>query len=383
MMSRDKRYATGVALAWVLPFAVVAAMVAADPSGHTVTPVYHRAVEAWWAGKSLYLGTNFGYFYFPQFAIFFTPFSLLPVWVGDNLWRLVSIGLLAWGTWRLLARLQWPDPEKAFLLVSILTILPSLGALRNGQANLIFAAVLVHATVFLAEERWTAASLCLTGLLIIKPIALAPLLLAPVAYRKLLKTLPVFLAVFLAFPFLFGNADYVFTQYRQLLDRLLTFSVTHNHIFADINGLLRTLGVYLPGGASQLLRMLTGVIALGLWIFAARRNPEPGRALVLLALAATYLMLFNPMTEVNSYAIVAPAVALFAVYYIEVEGRMALGWWLVFADLSISLFPEVFRFLDRNFGLWWDPLMMLAGGGLLATGILRNTVFTEKFSLHG
>lgn len=373
-----RRYLTASAIAWILPFAVVAAMVAADPTKNTVTPVYHGAVNAWWANQGLYTYDAHLYFYFPQFAILFTPFHMLPMWLGDNLWRLVSVGLLAWAVRRLVGCLAWPGFEKVFLICSLLTIFPSLGALRCGQANLTFAAVLVHCVVFLAKERWTAASFCMMVLLVLKPIALAPLLLAPVVYRPMLKRLPVFLVLFLIFPFFFGNPEYVLTQYRELAGRLFTFSVTTNHIFADINGLLRTFGSPLTGAASQLVRFAAGLATLGLWIAGANGKKEPGRAFILLALSSTYLMIFNPMTEVNSYAIAAPALAIFAVYYFEIEGRAKIAWWLVFADLSISFFPEIFRRLDRNFGLWWDPLVMLISGGLLAWGILQNVVFTEK-----
>jgi hypothetical protein len=135
-----------------------------------------------------------------------------------------------------------------------------------------------------------------------------------------------------------------------LAGRLLTFSVTTNHIFADINGLLRTIGSPLPGGVSQLVRLTAGLATLWLWVTGAYRTKEPLRAFILLALSTTYLMVFNPMTEVNSYAIVAPALAVFAVYYLELEGR-ARSRWLIFVDcpypFSRNLSPS-----DAT-GLWW------------------------------
>ncbi len=375
---QGRRYLIASAIAWILPFLAVAAMVAADPAKNTVTPVYHAATSAWWGSQSLYTYGAHLYFYFPQFAIVFTPFHMLPMWLGDNLWRLISMGLFAWAIRRLVGCFEWRDSEKVFLICSLLAILPSLGALRCGQANLTFAAVLVHFAVFLAKERWTAASFCMMVLLLLKPIALAPMLLALVIYRPMVRSLCLSLVVFLVFPFFFGSPEYVLSQYRELAGRLLTFSVTTNHIFADLNGLLRTLGVPLTGAASQLVRLAAGLATLGLWIAGAKGTEEPKRAMILLALSSAYLMVFNPMTEVNGYAIAAPALAIFALYYMEIEVRAGIAWWLVFVNSSISFFPEIFRRVDGNFGLWWDPLVMLISMGLLAWGIAAKKVFNEK-----
>ncbi len=373
-----RRYLTATAVAWILPFLAVAAMVAADPAKNTVTPVYHAATSAWWANQPLYTYGAHLYFYFPQFAVAFTPFHMLPMWLGDNLWRLLSMVLFAWAIRRLVGCFEWRDPEKAFLICSLLAIFPSLGALRCGQANLTFAAVLVHFVLFLAEERWTAASFSMMVLLVLKPIALAPMLLAPFVYRPIVKSLSLSLILLFIFPFFFGPPEYVLGQYRDLAGRLLTVSVTTNHIFADLNGLLRTIGLQLTGAASQLVRLAAGLATLWLWVVASKSTKEPNRAMVLLALSSAYLMVFNPMTEVNGYAIVAPALAILALYYLEVEGRAGIAWWLVFVDLSISFFPEIFRRLDPNFGLWWDPLVMLISMGLLAWGIAVKRVFNQK-----
>ena len=71
-------------------------------------------------------------------------------------------------------------------------------------------------------------------------------------------------------------------------------------------------------------------MALGLWLMEARRLGEPFRAMFLLALSTSYLMLFNPMNESNSYVILAPALGLWAVAAIpgvsNPQVRMADGF---------------------------------------------------------
>ena len=40
--------------------------------------------------------------------------------------------------------------------------------------------------------------------------------------------------------------------------------------------------------------------------------------------------------------------------------------------VSIGLFPELLWRVDRNFGLWWDPLMMLTVFAAAAARILTR-----------
>jgi uncharacterized protein YfiM (DUF2279 family) len=88
-------------------------------------------------------------------------------------------------------------------------------------------------------------------------------------------------------------------------------------------------------------------------------------------LAVIYLMLFNPMTEKNSYAILAPAFAVAAVGALADRRTRSFGRLLVFAVVSIGVFPELFWRLDKGFGLWWDPLIVGVVGAVLGLRISR------------
>ena len=48
---------------------------------------------------------------------------------------------------------------------------------------------------------------------------------------------------------------------------------------------------------------------------------------------------------------------------------------MAFMSFSIGLFPEIFRRVDKSFGMWWDPLMMLP-----FSAILVYSIFSEKFA---
>src|SRR5262249_36400620 len=88
--------------------------------------------------------------------------------------------------------------------------------------------------------------------------------------------------------------------------------------------------------------------------------------------SAIYLLLFNPMTEKNTYAIAAPALGVAAGWAFARGRGGLLGWLSASALLSIGVFPEAFHGVDPDLGLWWDPLGLSAVAAALAAGILRG-----------
>ena len=106
--------------------------------------------------------------------------------------------------------------------------------------------------------------------------------------------------------------------------------------------------------------------ALGLWLAVGRRFDEPLRAIWLLALTTIYLMLFNPMTESNSYVILAPALSIWGLTLLATARYRKLGWCLVGSALSIGLLKEPLRpIFGNNFALIWNPIMALVFFGVL------------------
>jgi alpha-1,2-mannosyltransferase len=360
---------------WIISIVFVSVLVYIDPVTHSVTPTYHIATEKWLAGLSIY---NDDYNYFPQCIYIFMPFHLVPAPFGDILWRVVQTGLLAWSVWRILSLLRSLNVELYFLYMSPFMLIQSLGAIRNGQANVFFAALSVHAAACLARSQWGWAALCLVGALTIKPLGIVMIALAIVVYYSIFWRIALGIAVFLVFPFCLTNPSYVYSQYLQAVQHLFSFSahVTENR-FADINGLLRALGMELTGSASQLVRIGAGLLTLVFWLVGAMKAKEPERALLLLALATTYLMLFNPMTEGNSYVIVAPVITVFAIRFLKIQRFHGIGWFLIFMGFSLGLLPELFRRVDKNFSLWWSPLMMLS-----FFVILIWTIFPKRFRME-
>lgn len=195
-------------LSWLAPMLVISLLVALAPERRTVTPLYHGAAAAWWAGKDLYHGPS-GMNYLPQFAVLFSPFHWLPVPVGDILWRWCEAALLAAGVWSLCkdgagsgeqgAGLK--EATRSFLYASLLTMPLCLAAFRNGQANGMLAGLGLYGAACLARRRWWAAAVLLALSIGMKPLGVVMLLLAAVVYAPLRLRLVAALAALALFPF--------------------------------------------------------------------------------------------------------------------------------------------------------------------------------------
>jgi alpha-1,2-mannosyltransferase len=360
----------GTAL-WILPLVAVGVMVARDPQKRSVTPVFHLASQRWWAGADLYQDPR-GYHYLPQFAIVFAPFHALPVPAGDLLWRTLSVAAVLGGIGAAVRLARPAGAARTYAVAAALALAPCLGAVRNGQTNLAFGGLCLLLCAALARERWGLAAACLVALVAVKPLGLVLVLLAPWPYPRLRLPLAVGLALFAALPYLAATPAYATAQYRSAAVHLAGWSTTTENRFADLAALLRAAGLGLPASAALGLRTAAAAATLALWLRAAKRSAEPFRALSLVLLATVYLMLFNPMTEKNSYAIVAPALAVAAALYLADPAARRTGLFLAGVLVSVGVLPELLWRVTRDFGLWWDPLTVGAVAILLAAAIVRR-----------
>jgi hypothetical protein len=322
---------------------------------------YHPSSQNWWLRQSLYVGPS-GMNYLPHFAILFTPFDLLPLAVGEILWRFCAAATLATGLWFFSRELFSAKPEHAFLWATVLAMPLSLGALRNGNANAIFGGVTLLAIVAILRERWWLAIVWMALATALKPLGIVLLLLSSIYYLPAARRLPAAILALAIFPFFFGRPTYVESQYHEAWRNLGACAVVTENRFADFNGLLRTLGAPVPPKISTIVRALAGAATALAWLWGARRLQPALRALWLYALTAGYLMLFNPMTETNSYVIFASALGIWGTYFLVDEdlARRRLGWTIAVMALSMPILPNIFRPIFGNyFALVWFPAVTL------------------------
>ena len=129
--------------------------------------------------------------YLPHFAVLFSPFHFLPLWLGEVLWRFCAAATLAGGLWQLMRALFRSEPERPFFWATLLTMPLCMTSLRNGNANAIFGGVTLLAAVALLNRRWWLAIGLMALATAIKPLGIVLLLLAPIVYGPLRWRLPV------------------------------------------------------------------------------------------------------------------------------------------------------------------------------------------------
>jgi alpha-1,2-mannosyltransferase len=347
---------------WASFLLVVSIGVAQDPFWRVgVTPTYREAAVHWWARQVLYAPGIHGFQYFPVSAILFTPFTWLPYVAGEEIWRWIGIAALAWGVWRL-CRLASPRGDaNLFALVTIATIPTAVESAQVGQANLLFAALMLHAAADVARRRWRAAAISLSLLVAVKPFGLVMVLLVAALYRPMRWRLAGGLAVVGTVPFLFGPISYVLGQHYLAFAKLAMSSQPGPGRWADLTGLLWAAGGHPSEALMWSVRLGAAVGALALARWTGRRRGEPRMSLMVLAVAVTYLMLCNPRTQENSYVILGPVVALFTAWALLVERRRWTAGLLIAACVGL----EFHRGFSEHANYWLQPLAALVFAGYL------------------
>jgi hypothetical protein len=354
---RARRYAVLAIGLWAALALAIGIYVVTHPGQRTVTPTYRIAAGSWFAGRGLYnVGGDIGGFvYFPHAALVYAPFTALPHDVGEILWRFCGLALVASGIHRLAGLIQPDQRNRTFLICSLLCLPATVSSARNGQMNLHLAGLMLHATVDLAARVWWRAALSLVLGLVLKPFAAVPLLLAAAVYPPTRVWIAAASAGAVIVPFLTQGPAYVIRQYGACLLRLAQAGVPHTDTWSDLRGLLLRFGA-LPNEWLVLMRLSAAIPTL-LLSFAARRHGEAWSAVYLFALAASYLMIFNPRTEANSYVLLAPAVAAMTV---RAASRRQTGavWTLVAFALALGC-ENYGRTIFAMTDLWLKPLLTI------------------------
>lgn len=359
--------------AWFLFALIVGIVVAVQPDKHTVTPEYRQASEKWWAGtQSLYTTDQGGYLYLPQAAILYTPYQLLPKRVGEPLWRLTGLGLLALGLWRVSKLLDPSQKERLFLAATLLVIPSALSSARNGQVNLPLAGLFLLVVADLASFRWNSATLWLLLGVLLKPIALAPALLAAACFAPLRLRLIGGFVICLAAAYLHPSSSFVTAEYHHFFQKfILAGSPLVKDNFSDFFGMLWHWGIHPAPMIISGCRALAAGLTLLFALLAMRSfsGNQLLQAFAVMLLAVLYLMLFNPRTEENSYVMLAGFTALLAARDF-VSGMTQRGKWL--AIFSLLLAVENYGFIYHLTKIWFKPLI---------SSLFLVILVREKFSL--
>jgi hypothetical protein len=361
MVSLSNRRAVRHAwIGWAALFLVVAAIIVSG-TDRTVVPSYRIAALNWLSGRGLYDGTGIGGFtYFPQAAILFVPFAMLPSVMGEVLWRLVNIGVFAVGLRGFAALVGDKTGKELFPLMTLVAIPLAWDCARNGQATLIMTGFMLLAVVDAARSRWWRATLWLALGVAIKPLAIVLVLLIaaidrPMTWRVLLGMIVLALS-----PFATQHHAYVLQQYSACLSNMMAAA----HVGVAAHGwtspftTLRVSGVDVPERIQTVIRLAAAAATLGICILTRRRHDVVRSALYVFSLAAVYLILFSPRTENNTYAMLGPAIGVFLASAFLIERRPGEG--ILLSGVVLALVGS--RVIERLVAphaekIWLSPLM--------------------------
>jgi alpha-1,2-mannosyltransferase len=359
-------------LVWTVPLVVITIGIVNRPGQRSLDPIYRWAVDAWLAHEPLYSDER-GFIYLPTFIPIYLSIAKLPVPAGEILWRAIATAGIAHGLWSLMKVSSRPRSARGFLLLSIACLPVSLGALQMGQANAWIAMSLFQAAAAISRESpWRAAAWLGLGFAI-KPIVIPAIALAVIRSRCLALPVTTVSAAFLVLPFLTAPHVYVWEQYASSLGTIAgpCASVTE-HRFADINGLLRSLGIPLDPRWSNILSLVAGLtLAVATGACGACHSAHRW-SLLWLSLSCSYLLLFNPMTEANSYCLIGVPAALLAWEWLgrgeDPKERhrtryLITGWMSIAMLLVMGSASEIARpWLGNSLDLWLFPCCGLAFG---------------------
>jgi hypothetical protein len=365
------------AVVWTVPLVVISIGVLRRP-GRSLDPLYRGALDAFARGETMYIGHE-GFNYLPTFVPLYMPFKALPMPVGEILWRWLAALCMAHALWQLMRVQVRPASARGFLLLSLASLPVALGALQMGQANIWIAASLFQAAAALSRDRWWMAALWLSLGFVVKPIMLAPIGLAVLRSPRMWIPMATLLAAAIALPFALASPAYVWSQYadswRNLTDSCAQVTT---HRFADINGLLRTLGTELSGSWSMAARAAFGVALAALLLVRGRKLDSGAWSFAWLALGSGYVLLCNPMSEANSYCMFGVPAALLA-WQLLGEGEsgaarhpaaaLAAGWIAIAVLVLMGIGSEALRpWLGNSLDLWFFPCCAI---GLVLAVVIR------------
>lgn len=359
-------------LAWSilgLVFAGMAIYLILNPTRTGVVPNYRFAATNWWISESMYPGGTHGFLYLPQFAVLFTPFNLIqPPVLGEILWRAMGFGLFGFALLRL-AQIVSPathdsrSPSSphapAFFLLALLAVPASLASINNGQTNLPLSACFVLTFLAIRDRKWATAAALLSVCLVLKPLALAPWLLAfavfPSMRMPLIYGVPALLVIGVIHPNLF----YAWSQWMEFGIKLFHSYTPENLRVSDIFGMLEKAGISNNLSVNSSSRALGSLVALAfVWIRFRQKGLAAG-SWALAVVTVLILTIFNPRAETNSYVLVSPLLAYVAAnHFLQPSGTKLLGWILSVVCLGLmcdGMSKTIYLATD----VWLKPLLVI------------------------
>lgn len=359
----ERKIERNVWIGWLVLFMVTAAIIAYDSSRSVVHAYRHGSLQ-WIAGQRLYEFDGVGGFtYFPQAAILFAPFAVLPTVIGEVLWRLVNIGAFAAGILTL-ARITSERGIRSFLpLMTLVSIPLAWDCARNGQATLMMTGFMLLAVTDWARGNWWRSTLWLALSVAVKPLSIVLVLLMAAIDRRMSWRIPVGMLALAVSPFLTQHPSYVLEQYLAWVEN--TTTAVHVGVVAHgwttpFTGLRALTGTVVPERIQSIIRLGAAGVTLMLSYISVRRHDKNQAAFYVFSLATLYILLLSPRTENNTYAMAGPVIGLLLASAFLKENRAIHGALLSVLTLLMISSRLIQKMLATDIEkVWLSPLLAM------------------------
>ncbi|QQE12235.1 DUF2029 domain-containing protein [Planctomycetota bacterium] len=348
---------------WIMWGVVILGIVgvsAASGFEHTVTGAYARGSVRWLLGMDLYSEGMHGFLYLPHAAIFYSPFAVMPAWLGEPLWRVLMIGSFAYGIYALAGELEKRYVANLFTVSSLVALPMVLDSARNGQMTLLLTGLMLLATRDLLRKEYGFMTVWLVLGFALKPLIVVMFMLIGGVYARTMLRLAIGLVVMFVLPMLMASPSYVLAQYVGFIGKSSVATDPYELLysrFCDVFGMLRAWGMPVNGELQTLVRIFVALAVWGVCYCGRRMWGHHLGACLILTFSICYLMLFNPRTEINTYSMLSVVLGIYVGWAIILNKQTIIGGCLIAFAVMIAFSYEVVHQLTPGREYWLPPLL--------------------------
>ena len=338
-MRLDRKIPRWAILVWIVLIVSVCGRLAfATPGSGTVVPIYVGAAERWRNAEDIYAPQPPLDVYRnpPVVAMAFVPLTVLPVKTGEIVWRLIGVVLFLCG---LSGFVRNAVGELSSLRLGLLYLVAAelvIPSVNNGQTNVHLIGVILLGANRVFEDRpwWAAFWFAVAASMKLYPIA-AALLFVIVDPRLGWRLLSICIGI-AALPFLGHDSHYVLSEYRECWRFLGLDDRTHTPFLhrAPIDWSIVPRVWFDSYPSVTMGKVVSALVGLGMAAcvgFAKFRRSRTDAVVLALGLGAVWMTAFGPATELPTYALLAPSMAI-AVATASFRNRPIVGtlYWLAY-----------------------------------------------------
>jgi hypothetical protein len=272
--------------------------------------------------------------------------------------------------------------DRLFVVTSCVAVPLAWSGALNGQSTLMIAGLMMIAAYDIAQNRFWRAAWLLALALAFKPLAIVMILIIGCLVRPMRSRLVAACAVVLASPYLLQSPDYVTRQYAGCLAMLGDAAqLGARTSWAQLFGILKVVGIEVVEPFQAVARLVAAGAALAAGWHVCRRLDAARAMAYLYTLATCYLMLFNPRTENNTYAMLAPSIGWCCAEAFLVERRAGRGlFFLAIALGTVGSHAFGRWLLPAERPIWLAPMMALCFTADLTVQLLREAAGRHPLS---